>query len=259
MSRPVAFITGSAAPRVGNAVAEAFHQRGYRVVLHGNRSAQRARELAAAWSVDGQPCMAVTGDVSREADVQRMFAAIVDQFQRLDVLVNCAAIWERKSLSQVTADDVRRHFEINTLGSFLCARAAGLIMAQQPKGGAIINVGDWATVRPYMDHAAYFPSKGAVEALTRSLAVELAAQNPEVRVNAVLPGPVMLPPDLSAQERAAAIAGTLVKREGHPGHIASAAVFLAEHEFITGVCLPVDGGRTLGFGTPPAVGERIGA
>jgi pteridine reductase len=78
------------------------------------------------------------------------------------------------------------------------------------------------------------------------LAVELAARNPRVRVNALLPGPVMLPAELSEEERAAAIAGTLVKREGTPQHIAVAAVFLAENDFITGVCLPVDGGRTLG-------------
>jgi pteridine reductase len=118
-------------------------------------------------------------------------------------------------------------------------------MVSQPTGGAIINIGDWATERPYVDHAAYFASKGAIGALTRALATELAAKNTNIRVNAILPGPVMLPPSLSAEERAASVAGTLLKREGSPEHVAAAAVFLAEHDYITGVCLPVDGGRTI--------------
>jgi pteridine reductase len=140
---------------------------------------------------------------------------------------------------------VRRHFELNTLAVFEAGRYAGLKMAAQQSGGAIINLGDWAIERPYQDYAAYFPSKGAIPALTRSLAVELAARNPRIRVNAVLPGPVMLPDDLSESERQKAIAGTLVKHEGSPQNVADAVVFLAENDFVTGVCLPVDGGRTI--------------
>ena len=118
-------------------------------------------------------------------------------------------------------------------------------MADQPTGGVIINIGDWAVARPYLNYAAYFPSKGAIPALTRDLAVELAARNPRVRVNAILPGPVMLPPDLPAAEREKSIAGTLVKREGSPEHIAHAVLFLIENDFVTGTCIPVDGGRTI--------------
>ena len=243
--QPVAFITGSAAPRVGRAVAEAFHARGYRVVLHGHRHAQQAAELAAQWSARGPQTIAVAGDLSDDATVRRIFAEIVAAFGRIDVLVNSAAIWEPKPLEEVTAADVRRYFDINTVSTFLCAQQAGLQMVGQPSGGAIVNIGDWAVARPYRNYAAYFPSKGAIPTLTRTLAVELSARNPQIRVNAVLPGPVMLPVDLPSDERAAAIAGTLVKREGNPQHVASAVVFLAEHDYITGVCLPVDGGRTI--------------
>ena len=98
-------------------------------------------------------------------------------------------------------------------------------MVDQPDGGAIVNLGDWAVARPYLNYAAYFPSKGAIVALTRSFAVELAARNPKVRVNAVLPGPVMLPPDLPERDRQTAIQGTLVKREGRPDNVAHAVVF----------------------------------
>ena len=118
-------------------------------------------------------------------------------------------------------------------------------MVQQPDGGAIVNIGDWAIARPYVNYAAYFPSKGAIPTLTRMFAVELASRNPRVRVNAILPGPVLIPDDLPAPEQAAAIAATLVKRKGTPQHVADAVLFLLANDFITGVCLPVDGGRSV--------------
>jgi len=183
--------------------------------------------------------------LTNAATIDDIFRQVRQAFGRLDVLVNSAAIWQAKRLEDVTADDVRRYFEINTLATFLCAQAAGGMMVGQERGGAIINLGDWAVARPYLDYAAYFPSKGAIPTLTRDFAVELAARNPRIRVNAVLPGPVMLPLDLPAAEREEAIRGTLVRREGRPEHVAAAVLFLAEHDYITGVCLPVDGGRTI--------------
>ena len=174
-----------------------------------------------------------------------MVQDILVAFGRIDVLVNCAAIWQSKPLEEVTAEDVRLHFETNALGTFLCCQHVGLTMTKQTEGGLIVNIGDWAEARPYLHYAAYFPSKGAVTAMTRTFAVELAHRNPNVRVNAILPGPVMLPPDLNDEEKQAAIAGTLVKREGSPNHIAQAVLSFLDNDFITGVCLPVDGGRTI--------------
>ena len=171
--------------------------------------------------------------------------ATLDRFGRLDLLVNCAAVWKKKRLEEVTAADVRLHLETNTLGTFLCAQHAGLAMVRQPEGGCIVNLGDWAVARPDPNYSAYFPSKGAVTALTRSLAVELGTRNPRVRVNAVLPGPVLLPADLPEAERRQAIDATLVKREGSPANVAQAVLALLDNDFITGVCLPVDGGRTV--------------
>jgi len=244
-ARRVAFVTGSGAPRVGRVVAEHLAARGYAVVLHANSSVEQAAQAVAEFERQGTPAMTVSGPVDDEAGVRGWIATIVERFGRLDVLVNSAAIWESKPLEEVTADDVRRHFDVNTLGTFLCCQHAGLQMAQQPEGGAIVNIGDWATSRPYADYAAYFPSKGSVPTLTRMFAAELARRNPRVRVNAVLPGPVMLPADLPAAEREAAIAGTLVRREGSPQNVAQAVLALVENEFITGACLPVDGGRTI--------------
>ena len=114
-----------------------------------------------------------------------------------------------------------------------------------PEGGSIVTIGDWATRRPYPNYAAYFVGKGAIPTITRSLAVELARRNPNVRVNCILPGPVMLPEDLDEAETKGAVAGTLLKRAGRPENVARAVVFLVENDFVTGVCLPVDGGRTI--------------
>jgi pteridine reductase len=118
-------------------------------------------------------------------------------------------------------------------------------MVKQPEGGLIVTVGDWAEARPYTGYAAYFPSKGAVTTMTRCLAVELGTRNPRVRVNCVMPGPVMLPPDLPAAEKAESINATLVKREGRPENVAQAVLAFLDNDFLTGVCLPVDGGRTI--------------
>jgi len=108
-----------------------------------------------------------------------------------------------------------------------------------------VNVGDWADARPYLDYAAYFPSKAAIPGLTRTFAVELGTRNPNVRVNAVLPGPVMLPPEMSAAEKAEVVAATLVKREGLPEHVVRAVLHFIDNDFVTGACLPVDGGRSI--------------
>ena len=118
-------------------------------------------------------------------------------------------------------------------------------MVRQPEGGCIVNFGDWASARPYLNYAPYFVSKGAIPALTRCLAVELGTRNPRVRVNCVLPGPVLFPPDMPEAEREEAIRSTLVRREGQPENVAAAVLFFVENDFVTGVCLPVDGGRTI--------------
>jgi pteridine reductase len=242
---PVALVTGSGAKRVGHAIAWMLARHGYRLAIHANRSHDEARDTVRSMGKENATAIALQADLTSERSARDLIDEVVTKFGRIDVLVNAAAVWPQKRLEQVTADDVRQCFEINTVSTFVCAQQAGMVMVGQERGGVIINVGDWAIARPYLDYAAYFPSKGAIPTLTRTLAVELAQRNPRVRVNAVLPGPVMLPPDLPADEREKAVQGTLVKREGTPEHVADAVLFLAENDFVTGVCLPVDGGRTV--------------
>jgi pteridine reductase len=246
MAKPkVALVTGSGKRRVGWHVAESLAARGYSPAIHYRSSAVEAAEAVDAFNGRGIEAFAFQADLTDERAVKGLIDQVLARFGRLDVLVNCAAAWQRKPLEEVTAGDVRHYFETNTLSTFLCSQQAGLAMVKQPEGGCIITLGDWAVARPYGGYAAYFPSKGAIPTLTRTLAVELGSRNPAVRVNCIMPGPVMLPKDLPEAERRQAIEATLVKREGKPEHIAQAVLFFLDNDFVTGVCLPVDGGRTV--------------
>jgi pteridine reductase len=241
----VALVTGSGKKRVGWHVADGLAGRGYNIAVHYRTSAKEAAETVEHLHSHGVEAAAFQADLADESAVRKLVQGTHDHFGRLDVLVNCAAIYKAKRLEKVTAADVRQNFEANLLGTFLCAQQAGLAMVRQPEGGCIVNFGDWAIARPYLNYAHYFASKGAILALTRCLAVELGTRNPRVRVNCVNPGPVLFPPDMPIAEREDAIRSTLVRREGHPENIAAAVLFLVENEFVTGACLPVDGGRTI--------------
>ncbi|MBI1832032.1 MAG: SDR family oxidoreductase [Planctomycetes bacterium] len=245
ISQKAALVTGSGKPRIGAHVADALAERGYALAIHYHTSANEANDSVAAYRSRGIDAIAVQADLADETAVKTLVQQTLDHFGRLDVLVNCAAVWPSKRLEDTTALDVRSAFEINTLGTFLCSQHVGLAMVRQQEGGCIVTIGDWAIERPYPDYAAYFVSKGAIPTLTRMLAVELGTRNPAVRVNCILPGPVMLPADLPAAERQQAINATLVRREGKPENVAQAVLFFLDNDFVTGVCLPVDGGRSI--------------
>jgi pteridine reductase len=245
MPNKLALITGSGRRRVGNCVARRLARHGYDIALHYNRSADDARQTADELRSLGVRVELYRADVAREAEVEGMFDEVRNAFGRIDLLVASAAVWRRKSLDDTTAADVMEQFAVNTLGTFLCCRRAGLMMVEQPDGGAIVAIGDWASARPYPDYAAYHISKGSIPTMTRMFAIELARRNPRVRVNCILPGPVMAPENLSEHELKGAVAGTLLKRLGSPENVAQVVLMLAENDYITGVCLPVDGGRTI--------------
>lgn len=244
-TQPVALVIGGGSSQIGNCVARTLAASGYQIAIHTHQAISKAEEILRQLTGKGTPAITVPADITDENDVKQMLATTLERFGHVEALVNCAGMWESAHLEDITANDVRQHFDVNTLGTFLCCQHVGLQMVSQDHGGAIVNIGDWAVTRPYGDYAAYFPSKGAIPALTRTFAVELARRNPHVRVNAVLPGPVTLPAEISEVQRRTAIAGTLVKREGKPHNVADTVLFLLQNDYITGVCLPVDGGRSI--------------
>ena len=138
-----------------------MRQSGYRIALHYHNSESEAKSALHEfrdWDID---CEAIQADVSNESDVDSMFHQLGERFGRLDVLVTTASVWQPKKLEELTAEDVRFNFDVNTLGTFLCVRRGGLMMVGQDSGGSIVTIGDWSIQRPYSDHAAYFVAKGA--------------------------------------------------------------------------------------------------
>src|SRR5262245_18170782 len=130
--RKVALVTGSGKRRVGSHVAEALAARGHALAIHYRTSAAEAAELVAALQQRGVDAVALQADLADERSVRGLIEQTLARFGRLDVLVNCAAVWGRKPLEEVTAQDVRGQLETNTLGTFLCSQHAGLAMARQP-------------------------------------------------------------------------------------------------------------------------------
>jgi pteridine reductase len=244
-SNRVALITGSGKRRVGWYVADALAQRGYSLVIHYHTSAKEAADAGEHFRSHGIGGLVVQADLTIEKAARELVQTALRHFGRLDVLVNCASIWKGKRLEDTTAADVRASFETNVLSTFLCSQEAGLAMVGQEAGGCIVNIGDWAEARPYLNYAAYFASKGAIPVLTRSLAVELGTRNPKVRVNCILPGAVLFLPEVPEAERQQAIQATLAQRAGRPENVAQAVLFLIDNDYITGISLPVDGGRTV--------------
>lgn len=241
---PVALVTGGA-KRIGRAICLELAARGYRLAIHANRSLDEAERLARELETDAH---AFGADLCDEDATRGMIDTASDHFGRLDVLVNNAAIWSPKPLEEVTGDDVLRFLRVNTVAPFVCAQHAGLIMCRQESGGAIVNLGDWAdgdSGRPYPGYAAYHPSKGAIPAMTRALAIEFSARHARVRVNAVLPSPVLASPGETPQNMPQVLERNLLGVPARAEHVAAAVAFLAGHELITGACLPVDAGRTL--------------
>jgi pteridine reductase len=241
----VALVTGSGKKRIGWHVAEALARRHYAVALHYHTSAAEAESGVASLRALGASAEAFAADVSDPAQAYSLVDRALERFGRIDVLVTCAAVWSPRRLEEVTPHDLQRNLAVNLGGTFFCAQRAGLAMARQPEGGCIVTFGDWAVSRPYLDYAAYFAAKGAIATLTRALAVELGTRNPRVRVNCVEPGPAMVPDNLPEDERRRIVASTLTQREGAPRDVVAAVLFLIENEYTTGVCLPVDGGRSI--------------
>lgn len=238
----VALVTG-AGVRVGREIAVALALEGLHLAVHYNASSDEAEETVALARAMGVEAHAFQADLGAGADeARRLIAAIDERFGRLDVLVNSAAIFPRTPFADVDEAVWDRTMAINLKGPFFTAwHAAGLM--RRSGGGSIVNIADWAGLRPYKNYLPYLISKGGIITMTKALARELA---PEIRVNAVAPGPVLMPEDMEEETIERVIEGTLLKRLGSPTDVAEAVVFLvARTDFVTAHVLVVDGGRLL--------------
>lgn len=236
-----ALVTG-AAKRVGRTIALAMADRGADIVIHYKSSVSEAHETVEAVERLGRRASAIQADLAEPEEVEELAARAVQTFGRIDVLVNNAALYYRTSLEMLTLQDWEQFLRINLTGPFLLSRRLGLLMRRQG-GGKIVNVADIMGMRPWADFLPYGVSKGALIVLTQGLAKALA---PEVQVNAVAPGAVLLMEAEGEKEREAIAKSTLLRRMGDPTDVAKTVLFLLEgSDFITGQVVVVDGGRSI--------------
>ena len=236
-----ALVTG-AAKRVGRAIALAIAGRGADVVIHYKSSASEAHETVEAVQRLGQRAVAIQADLAEPAEVETLADRAVRACGKVDVLVNSAAIFRRAPLEDLTVQDWEQFLRVNLTGPFWLARRLGLLMRRQG-AGKIINIADVAGIKPWADFLPYSVSKGMLITMTQGLAKALA---PEVQVNAVVPGTVLLAEEYGEKERESIVRGTPLKRIGDPVDIAKTVLFLVEgSDFITGQVVVVDGGRSI--------------
>jgi NAD(P)-dependent dehydrogenase (short-subunit alcohol dehydrogenase family) len=213
------------------------------VVVHYHRSSEAAAALVREIEAGGGKAVAVPGDLSRAADVQALVDTAIEQFGPVDVLVNNAAIFFETPFPDLSEEDWDRTLDLNLKGPFLCARAVAPGMLARG-AGKIVNLADIAAFRPWTRYLPYCVSKAGVVAMTQALARALA---PDVQVNAVAPGAVLLPESFTPEQRERALRHVPLGREGRAEDVAETVLFLLEgSDYITGAVIPVDGGRLLG-------------
>jgi NAD(P)-dependent dehydrogenase (short-subunit alcohol dehydrogenase family) len=230
---------------VGRAIALELAARGAHVAIHYHTSRSEAEATVRDIESRGVRGLALHAELAAPAEVQALAARVEAETGGLAVLVNSASNYLRVPFDALTEAVWDASLDVNLKAPFLLSWTLGRAMRARGEG-RIVNLADWAAERPYRDYLPYCVSKAGIVCLTRALAKELA---PEVTVNAVAPGPVMPPDDMTAAERAAVQRATPLGRFGTPEDVARCVRFLVEEaDFTTGSIYHVDGGRLIAGG-----------
>ena len=239
----VALITG--AKRIGAVVAAELAARGADVAVCYARSRAEAEEVAARVKKAGRRGAAFQADLSTIDACEALVSRVAAEFGRLDILVNMASVYRERAFDELAPADWDDVVNVDLRAAFLCARAAVPHM-RKLGGGRIINFSDWIarSGRPrYKGFLPYYVAKAGVIGLTEALALELAADN--ILVNAVAPGPILAPPETTADQHKAVADATPLGRWGGEIEIARAVLMFLDSDFVTGETFRVDGGRHL--------------
>lgn len=243
LDKKVAVVTG-ASKGIGAGIARAFAAEGASVVVNYSSSKEGADKVVAEIEAAGGKAVAVKGDVSVAADAEAIIAAAIDNFGKLDVLVNNSGVYEFQPIEDITEESFHRTFNINVLGTILTSRAA---VKHMTEGGSIINVGSVVTSITPPGSSSYTGSKAAIEAITGVLSRELGAR--KIRVNSINPGMVETEGThtagfIGSDFEKFAVSSTPLGRVGQVSDIAPVAVFLASDEsgWLTGEKILAGGG-----------------
>jgi pteridine reductase len=236
----VALVTG-AGRRLGRVMARALAGRGMTLAIHHHASADGAEALRAEVSAAGGRAECFGADLTDAGAARALPGRVVDALGRLDVLVNSAAVMHRLDFERTTPEQYDAVLDLNLRSVFFCTQGAA--PALRAAHGKVVNLADLAGLQPWPGFAAHSVSKAGVVMLTRVLARSLA---PEVTVNAIAPGAVLVPEEYDADERERLARATPLARLGSPGDVVGALLYLLEAgDFVTGEVLTVDGGRLL--------------
>ena len=236
----VILITG-AATRVGREVALCFAEKGANISFSYYLEDEPWQETLQAIEAYGVKCLATQVEIRQKSQIENLVTATVQKFGKIDVLLNNASVWLKTSFLNISEAEWDLSLDVNLKGPFLCSQAVAPVMLAQG-GGVIINITDLSAFQVWPGYTHHAASKAGLVALTKSLAFELA---PTIRVNAIAPGTVLLPPNPSPEKVQWAVDKSVLKRVGSPKNVAQVAQLLIENDFITGAVYHVDGGRSL--------------
>ncbi len=240
LENQIILITGSA-KRLGKVLALRCAHEGAHVIVHYNSSKKEAEETAEEISAFGVSPLVVQGDLTDEADVRKIIDSVKDRHGRLNSLVNSAAAFPEAPIEKISRDDFLKVLESNLIGPFLLIREA-LPLLRQSKPGRVVNITDASLNRPFKNRSHYMASKGGLQAMTESLARELA---PEILVNALAPGPVLEPPGVSEDHRKNVLKRLPVGNWDNADAVAKALVSILENDHLCGSTIRVDGGLSI--------------
>jgi 3-oxoacyl-[acyl-carrier protein] reductase len=240
----VVLITG-ASRGIGAATAKAFAAQGHAVAINYRSDEEGAQAVLREIEQAGGRAMLAQADVADAVACERMLAQIAQMLGPVNTLINNAAQFDREPFEHVSLDDAQRVLNANVLGPFVLSQLVVRDVLARKASGSIVHISSVLAQHAFENRSIYIASKGAIEALTRAMAIELAPHN--IRVNCVAPGLIAteaLMAGLPDEVRAATEALIPFGRLGEPSEIADAIVFLASDaaRYITGVVLPVDGG-----------------
>ncbi len=231
-------ITG-AGKRIGKELAISFAKEGANIVLHYRSSEEEIKKLEKFIKNLNVKAVSVKADLSKIEDIKFLVKESLSVFNKIDILINNASIYYPTPLDNVTEYDLDIFYSVHVKASFFLSKELGKIMYEN-KEGRIINIVDYAPLRPYKDFSAYIISKGAMLTMTKVFAKEFA---PYVLVNAILPGPII--PAEGTEDTETPLKKTLLKKWAGEKEVWKGVKYLVETDFTTGAFLPVEGGRLL--------------